>query len=248
MKELDIPYIGVKIESLPTILEVLKKSATNEDFIEYYTNLGKSPKTASEYLASLRNLRLAKKDKAGNTILVSAGISLSENNVNELYSNLLQHCLKNFPDLKLIKDLLQEGKINSLSKLIEVLNNRGFTIKRKQTLSSYYKMFFESGNSYTKDKSTIAHQFSKEPLEYNQFFKLLKKFAKTYGEEKIVIKELFKWMQEKYNVALSEFVEFLQTVKVDDKVKLYEINPRVLKDPNDAFEINNKLYYFIELI
>jgi hypothetical protein len=246
MKELDLPYIGVKIESLPTILSLLKESKNDENFISFYTSLGKSRKTATEYLASLRNLKLAKKDSEGNTKLDKAGKALIEDNIDRLYENLVSHCLKVFPDFKLVRSIWNKTKNNNLTDLIKNLNDEGYTIKRKQTLSSYYKLLHES-KKISSPQVFTSFNYSNEPFEYNQFIKALKKYLSSQNTSRITVMSFYNWLTSNFSLDRQKFEDYLQVAKNDSHLKLSEVNPRVLKNVEDAFLLNNKYYYFLEL-
>jgi glutamyl/glutaminyl-tRNA synthetase len=247
MKELDLPYIGVKIESLPTILSLLKNSKNDEDFISFYTSLGKSRKTATEYLASLRNLKLAKREKDGQTKINKAGKELIEDNIDKLYENLVQHCLRTFPDFKLLKQIWNKKKIENLTELNKNLEDEGLTIKRKQTLSSYFKLLQESKTAIS-PRVFFSFNYSNEPLEYNQFIKALKKCIAEEQKSQITLANFYNWLKSRFSIDRGKFDNYLQLAKNDHVIKLSEVNPRILINTNDAFVINNKYYYFLELI
>ena len=247
MKELNLPYIGIKIESLPTILSVLKESTTDEAFISYYISLGKSRKTATEYLASLRNLQLAKRDEDGNTRLERTGRAIIEDNVDKLYINLAEHCVKSFPDFKFLKKLWNKSNISSLTQLISALEKQGFNIKRKQTLSSYFKLLRESSKLNDTKRIFVSFNYRNEPLEYNQFLKALKKFSTTGSKDKITLKDLYSWLDKNFTLNMENFERYLNIAKNEQQVQLSEINPRILKDESEAVRINNKYYYFLEV-
>lgn len=248
MKELNLPYIGIKIESLPTILTILNDSKNDEAFISYYTSLGKSRKTATEYLASLRNLQLAKKDVDGNTKLEKTGRAIIEDNIDRLYINLSQYCLKAFPDFKLLKQVWSKSKSSSLTELINELEKEGFIVKRKQTLSSYYKLLHEGSKSVRQPKIFVSFNYSNEPLEYHQFLKALKKYFIVERERRITIKDFYQWLQSNFSLNKEKFDNYLNVAKNEQHVKLSEVNPRILKDESDAVVLNNKYYYFLEIM
>ena len=107
---LELPYIGIKIDSIPTILNILKNSDTDENFYEYYESYHKKRKTSSEYLSSLRNLKLACYDKEKNTRLTKDGIKLLNSPIDKFYNILLNHCLKHYSDLVIVKDIIKGTK------------------------------------------------------------------------------------------------------------------------------------------
>jgi len=246
MKELDLPYIGVKIESLPTILTLLKDATSDDDFISYYKDLGKSPKTASEYLASLRNLKLAARNSKGQTIINISGMNLIEGNVEDLYDNLLKHCLKNFKDLTIVKKTIQEYKVESLTDLINRLNQNDFVIKRKQTLSSYYKLFHEA-SKIKSNKAKSIFIYKNEFLEYNQFLKILTSINKKKLGDKLIIIDLYKEINNSYTLSYDTFIKYIDTAQLNQKIKLIEINPKILKDKNSYITIRNKSFYYINI-
>ena len=131
IKELNIPYIGIKVEAIPTILNVLNNSKNDNGFILYYEDLGKKRKTITEYLASLRNLKLAERDKNGQTKINNSGLNLLNDDLDTMYKNLLEHCYKNFPDLKIIKNIIKEANIKTLNDLLIELQRKQYSIKRK---------------------------------------------------------------------------------------------------------------------
>jgi len=250
MKQLEIPYIGVKIEAIYTILETLKESSRNDEFVIFFVSKGKSPKTALEYLASLRNLRLAKRSTDGSTVILKSGEDLLNDSIKNLYINLLNHCLKNFPDLKILRDIIKREQVKSLPDLISSLNQKGYTVKREKTLSSYLKLFYE-GNTKNLPPKKQTISFSKkgdDSLEYNQFVKLLKNYILKQKTRKIIIHEFAYFLFENYNLTDAMFKKYLGILKSEEYIKLYEVNPRVLKDENEGVNINNKVYYYLELI
>ena len=107
MKKLNIPYIGIRIENIPSILKVLQTSKSDDKFAEHYVKLGKQKKTALEYLHSLRNLKLAKRDKGNNTVITHHGGYLREDDIENLDKNLVKHCLTYFPDVNIVTRILQ---------------------------------------------------------------------------------------------------------------------------------------------
>lgn len=248
MKLLDIPYIGMKLESLSTILRVLSESKSDEDFIHYFASIGKARKTATEYLASLRNLKLAKKDNQGNTILISSGENLLKDNINSLYKNLLKHCLNNFPDLKIVWEVAQKMQTVNLAQLIANLEKKGFSIKRKQTLSSFLKLFYESERMVSKRIQNPTVRNINENFEFNQFKKMLSKYFIDHIEKKIEIPDLYNYINSKFKLSKERFIEHLTVLKQDPQVKFYEINLKIINDSSRIFLINGKAYYYLELI
>lgn len=247
MKTLDIPYIGIKIESIPTILRVLSNSKNDNDFIDYYTKLGKSEKTASEYLHSLRNLKLAKKNSEMNTILLPSGKALIEDDIELLYKNLLAHCLRHFPDLKIINEIFKEDHITVLSELNTKLESRGYIIKRKQTLSSFFKLFLECGRLTGKSPS-IGTNVSGETLEYNQFLKLLNKFTNSEKKKKFLLSDFFSFVHVRTKISSDLFTEYLIISQRENRILLYPINTALIKENDFYIKIKDRPYYYFEVL
>jgi len=246
VKQLEIPYIGIKIESIPTILKILQNVEDDSEFVKYYESIGKKEKTALEYLRSLRNLKLAKLDNSKNTVLTMQGKYLLEDNIELLYENLLTHCLKNFPDLKVIREIVKsKGSIN-LSELISSLKEKNFHIKRPQTLSSYLKLFFEGAKTKTV-KANLFCKYPKEHIEYNQFLKLLKKFFNTNKNEKLSIHAFYTEINKKGKIDMDGFIDFLKIAERQQKIKLYPVNNRILNNKLKVIMIYNMPYYYFEV-
>lgn len=249
LKELAIPYIGIKVESIPTILRILNESKDDDEFIKYFLDIGKQKKTAMEYLASLRNLKLAEKDKNGKTKVTSIGVNLLKDDIDLLYKNLLKHCLKCFPDLKIVKDVIKNNYPKTLKELIKQLEKIGYKVNREQTLSSYYKFFYES--NIPLDKIRRPHVKSKERVEFQSFVKYILAVARDKKTENIEIAELRNYLSKKLGseVEFSEntLKEYLKTLDLERKIRLYPINSK-LSDENSYIEINGKIYYYFEVI
>ncbi len=242
MKTLDIPYIGIKIESIPTILRVLSSSKNDADFIDYYAKLGKSKKTASEYLHSLRNLKLAKKDTTKNTRIMSPGKVLLDDDISLFYHNLLKHCLLRFSDLRVIHKIIMQNQDYSALEVSVSLQTAGYSIKRIQTLSSFLKLFQEAGKVKSK-KLFLGTNFDNEPLEYNQLYKVLSRLCGH--EDRHEIFNIYEKIAAKYSITTEQFGTYLQILQREEKIQLYAIGSTV--DPNRSFILNNTYYYYIQV-
>lgn len=244
-KELNIPYIGIKVESIPTILRILGNSSSNTDFINYYLETGKKTKTITEYLASLRNLKLAEKEKDKQTRLNNNGKKLLLNDIDLIYQNLLGHCLKNFPDLKIIKDIIKSHNPTTVKELINGLNKKGYKIKRTQTLSSYFKFFKETDLRIETIKK--PHINKNEDIEYQQFYKFILVLAKKKNSNYIDILDFNLYLQEEKicNKKITE--EYMKLLNIDNKIRLYQIDNK-LKSKESYIEIDKKFYYYFEVL
>ncbi|WKN43389.1 hypothetical protein [Tunicatimonas pelagia] len=245
MKKLELPYIGIKIESLPTILKVLDSVDSDEKFFAYYEKVGKSRRTAYEYLHSLRNMKLAKRGTDENTIITKAGKKLIEDEVERLYENLYSHSIRSFPDLKILKDSVQKDNVETLNELIESLKKQDYKIGRKQTLSSFLKILKEGNKkNFLNSRTYFSKKFKGEVIEYNQFKKIVKNYLNEKG--KIKLSSIFEDIHDGYLISRDQFVDYLNIMQRNNLVKLYEINPNVVKDDKTVFKIRGRVYYYIK--
>ena len=250
MKELSIPYIGIKIDAIPTILITLKNSKDEEEFINHFVKkLGKARKTVTEYLASLRNLKLATRDKKNQTVITKEGMYLIEDNIEYFYKNLLKHCLKRFSDLNIIKNYLKEKKKITLKELVKKLQNDNYSIKREVTLSSYIKIFFEAEfkiNNIVR-KPVIKSQ---EVLEYNQFKKIINFLSQQQESTNYTIVSLKKYIDSNFAINVTDAIlaKYLKAMERGKKIKLYQVNANIINDKTMCLKIGDKFYYNFEVI
>lgn len=251
LKQLEIPYIGIKIESIPTILKVLSKSANETEFLDYFIEIGKSKKTASEYLASLRNLKLAHKDKNNQTVLNTSGVNLIIDDIELFYKNLIVHCCNHFADLKIVRKVIKENTPVNLKDLKLMLEKEGFSLKRMATLSSFFKLFCEADiKSDSKHRNPNIRE--KETLEYNQFVKLVYTLAKQKKTKRFTILSLRKYMQSslqnKITIEESVLEKYLKILQREKKIKLHQVNKKMARDQSAFININGLYYYDFEVI
>lgn len=247
MRKLDIPYIGIKIESIPTILSVLSNAKNDEEFIEYYEKIGKRWPTIREYLHSLRNLKIAERDEFGNTRITSKGKAILADEQDLFYKNLLKHCLEVKPDIKIIKKLVIENPTYKVPEIDSALKREGYKVKRKQTLSSFLKLIHESGevNPIT---IRIGKNYKKEKLEYNQFKKLLLKFPQAEKRRKNNLGKLFELIRRNSMIDLETFSNYILLAKKERKLTLYSINVNLVRPEDFCIKIDNEYYYYFEVI
>ncbi len=252
MKKLNLPYIGIKIESLPTILKILSKSKNDAEFLDYFIKMGKAKKTASEYLASLRNLKLAQKDKNKQTIINSAGLNLINDDIEFFYKNLLNHCIKHFPDLRFVREIIKKHKPFSLKELKKVLENDGYFLKRQVTLSSYFKLFYEAEIKENNKKRQPFIGLDKT-IEYNQFVKFIATMTHSNKTKEFTIKDLRNYLnlnlqKKKTSIPEDTLAEYLQNLQREKKIKLYQVNSSSVTDTSVGMNIAGKFYYTFEVI
>lgn len=245
IKELNIPYIGIKVEAIPTILNVLNNSKNDNDFILYYEDLGKKRKTITEYLASLRNLKLAERDKNGQTKINNSGLNLLNDDLDTMYQNLLEHCYKNFPDLKIIKNIIKEANIKTLNDLLIELQRKQYSIKRKQTLSSYFKFFRDADVS----KSIIRKPSinNKEDIEYIQLYKYILYYSNKNNTKIIEFKDFNSFILSEYSGDKKLISEYFNELSNVNKVRLYQIDNANYSE-NLYLKIKNKYYSYFEVL
>lgn len=245
LKKLNIPYIGIKVESIPTILKVLYNSKDNKDFINYYLNIGKKTKTITEYLASLRNLKLAYKDKSNQTKINSAGINLLNDDIDVLYNNLLNHCIKNFPDLKIIKNTIKKNNVKTLNDLIKELDIQNYTVRRQQTLSSYFKFFKDSSILLNQVKK--PHITSGEDMEYLHLYKYILYFSKKINSNIIEVIDFKPFILSEYRDDEIKISTYMYNLSSSGKIRLYQIDKKLTN--KDAYIcVNNRYYSYFEVL
>ena len=245
MKELNIPYIGIKVESIPTILKILNEAKDDNDFISYYQKLGKKTKTITEYLASLRNLKLAERDKNKQTKINKSGLNLLNDDLDIMYKNLLEHCYKNFPDLKIVKDTIKESNISKLNDLLIELKKKQYSIKRKQTLSSYFKFFKDANiNKLVKRKPNIHNN---EDIEYIQLYKFILYYSNKYNTKIIEFKDFKPFILSEYSGNKALISKYFNELSNVNKIRLYQIDNANYSE-NLYLQIKNKYYSYFEVL
>ncbi len=245
MKELNIPYIGIKVESIPTILKILNEAKDDNDFISYYQKLGKKTKTITEYLASLRNLKLAERDKNKQTKINKSGLNLLNDDLDIMYKNLLEHCYKNFPDLKIVKDTIKESNISKLNDLLIELQKKQYSIKRKQTLSSYFKFFKDANiNKLVKRKPNIHNN---EDIEYIQLYKFILYYSNKYNTKIIEFKDFKPFILSEYSGNKALISKYFNELSNVNKIRLYQIDNANYSE-NLYLQIKNKYYSYFEVL
>ncbi len=245
IKILNVPYIGIKVEAIPTILHVLNNSQNDNDFILYYENLGKKQKTITEYLASLRNLKLAERDKNGQTKINNSGKNILNDDIDLLYQNLLNHCLNKFPDLKIIKTIIKKTNAQTLNELIQALEFENYTIKRQQTLSSYFKFFKDANLSIEKIKK--PHISTNENIEYMHLYKYIIYFSQKNNSNIIDFVDFKPFILSEYKGDESLIAKYLHDLSLFGKIRLYQIDHK--PSTTDAYVcINNKIYSYFEVL
>lgn len=248
LRRLELPYIGMKIESIPTMLKVLESANSSDDFIKYYEKLGKTKKTADEYLRSLRNIQLATLDKNNNTKISKFGLDIVNDDIALFYNNLLKHCLKKFPDLKIVKDLIVDNEIKKLAILKKILKKNNLYIQREQTLSSYSKLIIDLEINQSK-LPTIK---SGDRLELNQLEKIILSLVKNKANNFIEPKELISYLLQKTKnkIVLEKkiLIEYLFILDRTSFLKLYYANPNTVSDKRDFLETKNGICYKIEVL
>ena len=245
IKTLNIPYIGIKVEAIPTILRVLNESKNDEDFIAYYRNLGKKTKTITEYLASLRNLKLAEKDKNKQTKINNSGLNLLNDDLDIMYKNLLKHCYKNFPDLKIIKNTIKETNIKTLNDLITELHKSHYSIKRKQTLSSYFKFFRDADVLESIIRKPSIN--NKEDIEYIQLYKYILYYSNKNNAKIIEFKDFNPFILSEYSGNKELISEYFHELSNVNKIRLYQIDNANYSE-NLYLKIKNKYYSYFEVL
>ena len=245
VKELNIPYIGIKVESIPTILNVLYNSKEDKDFIDYFLNTGKKTKTITEYLASLRNLKLAYKDNLNQTKINSAGINLLNDDIDILYNNLLNHCIKNFPDLKIIKNTIKKNNVKTLNDLIKELEVQNYIVRRQQTLSSYFKFFKDSSIVLSEVKK--PHITNSENMEYLHLYKYILYFSKKINSNIIEVIDFKPFILSEYKNDEIKISTYMYNLSSSGKIRLYQIDKKLTN--KDAYIcVNNKYYSYFEVL
>lgn len=245
MKELDIPYIGIKVEAIPTILKILSEARDDNDFINYYQKLDKKTKTITEYLASLRNLRLAEKDNNKQTKINKAGLNLLNDDLDIMYKNLLEHCYKNFPDLKIIKDIIKESDISTLNDLLIELQKKQYNIKRKQTLSSYFKFFKDANiNKLVIRKPNISDN---EDIEYIQLYKFILYYSNKNNTKIIEFKDFNHFILSEYSGNKELISKYFNELSNVNKIRLYQIDKANYSE-NLYLKIKNRYYSYFEVL
>jgi hypothetical protein len=232
-------------------LRVLNNSANEKEFLDYFIELGKSKKTASEYLASLRNLKLAQKDKNNQTIINTSGLNLIKDNIELFYKNLIIHCCNHFADLKIVRRIIKKHNPVNLTALKLLLEKEGFVLKRMATLSSFFKLFCEAETkSNAKYRNPSIRE--KETLEYNQFVKLIYAMARQKKMKKFTILTLRKYLksgsQNKGTIEESILENYLKILQREKKIKLHQVNKKIVKDPLMFININGLYFYDFEVI
>ena len=245
MKELNIPYIGIKVESIPTILKILNEAKDDNDFISYYQKLGKKTKTITEYLASLRNLKLAERDKNKQTKINKSGLNLLNDDLYIMYKNLLEHCYKNFPDLKIVKDTIKESNISKLNDLLIELQKKQYSIKRKQTLSSYFKFFKDANINKLVIRKPNIH--NNEDIEYIQLYKFILYYSNKYNTKIIEFKDFKPFILSEYSGNKALISKYFNELSNVNKIRLYQIDNANYSE-NLYLQIKNKYYSYFEVL
>ncbi len=245
MKELNIPYIGIKVESIPTILKILNEAKDDNDFISYYQKLGKKTKTITEYLASLRNLKLAERDKNKQTKINKSGLNLLNDDLDIMYKNLLEHCYKNFPDLKIVKDTIKESNISKLNDLLIELQKKQYSIKRKQTLSSYFKFFKDANINKLVIRKPNIH--NNEDIEYIQLYKFILYYSNKYNTKIIEFKDFKPFILSEYSGNKALISKYFNELSNVNKIRLYQIDNANYSE-NLYLQIKNKYYSYFEVL
>lgn len=201
-------------------------------------------------MRSLRNLNLAYLEKESNqTRLKPSGLSLIQDKQDLIYKNLLSHCLKQFNDFKIIKEYIKKYKPSSSTKLLEILNENGYTISRKRSLDSYFKFFYEAEFIKTERSPTLLDG---DDIEYNHLFKYIKNFCENRNTKEIVIGEFKKYLSDKLKNKKIKFndeilSELLLSLQRNKKIKLFNVDPSIIDDFKDYIIINNKYYFSFEV-
>lgn len=247
LKELNIPYIGIKIDAIPTILEVLAKSASNDDFVSYYEDKGKKPKTALEYLHSLRNIGLAVIDKNKQTILSAEGRKILNDSPELIYKNLYDIIFKKFSDLKFIKDILTENKNANLPLVEGLLAEKGFYIKRKQTLSSYLKLFNERIDKPIRTMS-LKKRYA-DDVELKELKAYFLRLLKIYKKNIFTVKEFKEiLLKDSLRDIDNNMLKHIKTLERLEFLRLYYINKSLAENVETFIIINDKYCYKMEII
>ena len=242
MKEmLQIPYIGIKVDAIPTILQILSTCSSDNDFITYYETRGKTEKTILEYLRSLKNLKLVYIDAQKNHVLTTAGINIISDSEEYFYQNLCMYLLKNFSDLRIIKDILRDHKnILTVDSLYNILIKKGFIIKRKKTLSSYMKMLKEEQSLPKIGKPRLT---ANESVSLRQLKNYLLRISNLYKKKSFPIKELRSHFDED-NIPFDDLLKkHLVTLDLSNFIHLSYFNS-VLADSISDYEILNGNYCY----
>ena len=249
LKKLDLPYVGIKIESLPTILNVLKNSKTNQEFCNYFILIGKTEKTALEYLRSLRNLKLANKNSTGETIINSYGLDLLNNDIGSIYKTLLEYCMKRFTGVKILTQTVKTNKFQILDELIAYLKKEGYEQIRKATLSSYFKLINEVYFKRGIEKKPVI--LKGDTIEYQQFKKLIFQLDKLKLTNNLVCQirnDLKINLNVKVEIKDEVFHTYLESLQRENFIKMYAVNSALAKMKSNCEKIGNIYYYNFEVI
>lgn len=248
-KKLQIPYIGIKIEAIPTIIKVLSTSSGDKEFLQYYVKIGKAEKTASEYLRSLRNLELAKQDSNKRTILTKDGLNIIKDSPELFSENLYKYLYKKFPDFQVIRNLIVHSseKMTVLS-LLDVLERNGYEPIRKQTLSSYLKLFNDGISKGLIKSAKKPELYENENMELNQLKSYLLKLIANKQDKTLSFKELkenFKKDKFKFDDTVKNNLIILDRISF---IHLFEFSESILSSVKDYEKINGKYFYKLEVI
>ena len=245
-KQLQIPYIGIKVDAIPTIMQILSICSDDSDFIAYYEARGKTEKTILEYLRSLKNLKLVYINTQKNHVLTTDGISIITDSEEHFYKNLRIYLLKNFRDLWIIKYILSDHKnILTADSFYDILVTKGYIIKRKQTLSSYMKMLKDEQSLPKIQKPRLT---ANESISLRQLKNYLLKISDSYKKKSFSMKELKNYFH-KDNIPFDDLLKnHLVTLDLSNFIHLSYFNSALAESISDYEILNGNYCYKVDIL
>jgi len=242
---LNLPILQLRLDSLLTILKDIDEYNDLKSFSENDEEL-------TRWKQTLIDIRLAEQyseDSDEKLKLTKQGEYLLKDEFIYLYDNFLNHLCKRFPDFVELKKLARKYKPETIDEFLLYIKMKKLVVPTSTT-KNFFHLLCEVGILKIKD-NVFPYFLENEKIEYTHFYKILKALWQhnkdDWGDLKVAkIYQTLKEIEEKYktkSLSQEEIKKYLKYLEIERKIKLYQINSCLAKDPNDYIKIEDKFYY-----